>query len=362
MAPKSSRAAIVSLGVFVREVVVRRWFLLGAVTLLVVSVAPALPAAVAPATCFGKTATVVGDAGDNVLMGTSGNDVIQAFGGDDTINGLGGNDIICGAAGDDTIDGGNGHDLIFGGAGKDTLRGEGGHDALSGGAGPDQIYGGAARDVLLGNKANDKMWGGSQGDHIDGNLGSADTARGGANRDWCRAETRISCEGPADPFRLKATGLGNVDFGSPTDSSLLDFSLLGDPRTEGDPDEDSGWIDSFSIYGTCPNDQVRMVRWGNLRTFFTRTGLTEGTFFFWDVLNGPGYTDNKLATPAGLRFGDTRGQLELLSKELNVDFIDPFNIWHFYVNGNTSGITGSLSGNAVGDRITYLQGGIGCGE
>ncbi|MCP3976971.1 MAG: calcium-binding protein [bacterium] len=340
----------------------RSWVLLGAVTLLVVSIAPALPAAVLPALCHGEIPDIVGTDGDDMLMGTSGDDIIQALGGNDTIYGLGGDDLICAAGGHDIVEGGNGRDLIFGGSGSDTLRGQQGHDALSGGRGMDEVYGGTGRDVLVGNKGNDMMWGRTGEDFLDGNLGSSDDAFGGRNRDWCRAESKSSCEGPFGHWRLKATGIGPIDFGTPTDTALVEFALFGDPMTEGDPDEDSGWIDSFSIYGTCPNEQVRMVRWGNLRTFYTRTGLTEGTFFFWDVLNGPGYADKKLSTPAGLRFGDTRGQLELLYTDLNVDFIEPFGFWHFYVNGNTSGITGSLSGDDIGDKITYLQGGIGCGE
>ena len=105
-----------------------------------------------------------------------------------------------------------------------------------------------------------------------------------------------------------------------------------------------------------------MVRWGNLRTFFTRTGLTEGEFFFWDVISWGGYEDNQLATPQGLRLGHTRGQLELLYNQVDVEYIDVFDFWHFYTQGNTSGVTGTLEDGSMGAIITYLQGGIGCGE
>ena len=79
---------------------------------------------------------------------------------------------------------------------------------------------------------------------------------------------------------------------------------------------------SFGVWGTCPNDQVRVVRWGNLRTYFTRTGLTEGEFFTWQVVGG--FPDERLATTRGLRHGDTRGQLELLYNTVNVEFFEPF--------------------------------------
>ena len=44
------------------------------------------------------------------------------------------------------------------------------------------------------------------------------------------------------------------------------------------------------------------------------------------------------------------------------EFIEPFDFWHFYTQNNTSGITGTLSGGDIGAEITFLQGGIGCGE
>ena len=340
----------------------RRLFLLSSVAVLMLSTLPPAPAAGPAATCFGQPADIVGDGGDNLLMGTAGDDVIQGRGGDDTIDGKGGNDLICGGAGIDIITGGSGNDLIVGGSGKDVLRGNGGRDAIAGLRGGDVANGGTGRDVIIGGDGNDTMKGRGGGDYIEGNKGAADKARGGANRDWCKAESKTSCEGPAGPWRLKPNGIGPIDFGTPTDTALVEFALFGDPADEGDPDFDSGWVPAFSPWGTCPNDEVRMVRWGNLRTFFTRSGLTEGTFFFWDVVNTAGYEDLKLSTPQGLRLGHTRGQLELLYKKVNVDYIDPFDIWHFYTQGNPSGVTGSLDDGTFGAVITHLQGGIGCGE
>src|SRR6185503_9403545 len=63
--------------------------------------------------CNGKSATIVGTYGPDILEGTSGYDVMSGLGGDDTIYGLGGNDVICGGWGSDTIEGGVGDDLLF---------------------------------------------------------------------------------------------------------------------------------------------------------------------------------------------------------------------------------------------------------
>ena len=323
----------------------------------------AIPAAAAaPPTCFGLAVTHLGDANDNVINGTPGDDVIHGRGGDDAIDGGGGNDVICGGSGVDVILGGPGHDLINGGFGADTIFGNGGRDALAGNRGGDTINGGGGRDVIMGGPGNDTMFGRRGADFIDGRQGLNDKAVGGLHRDICRAETKVKCEGPVPPFRLKANGIGDIPFGTATDFALVELALMGDPELEGAPDEDSGWIDSFSVYGTCPNEQVRMVRWGNVRTFFTRNGLAEGEFFTWQVVGFGGYEDKRLSTPQGLRRGDTRGQLELLIPNLTVEFVDPFGFWAFYAGGNPSGISGTLSDGSMGDEVTFLQGGIGCGE
>ena len=340
----------------------RRLFLIVSVVMLVLASSPALPAGEL-VTCFGETPDIMGDGGDNVLMGTAASEVIWGGGGDDSIFGLGGDDIICGGSGNDTIEGGNGRDLILGGPGADTLLGQNGMDALGGLQGNDELIGGIGRDVLLGNTGNDTLRGRVGGDHIEGGGGS-DFAHGGANRDWCTtSETKISCEGPHGPFRLKANGIGQIPFGTATEFALLELALMGDAEFEGAPDEDTGWVPAFnSPFGVCPNDDVRMVRWGNVFTFFTRTGLAEGSFFHWQVRGFGGYKDMKLATPQGLRVGDKRGQLELLYNVVSVFLVDPFNFYRFVVADNPTGISGTISNDFIGGEITYMQAGIGCGE
>ena len=54
-------------------------------------------------TCLGKTATIVGTPGPDVLLGTNGRYVIAGLGGNDIIAGRGGNDLICGGRGKDRI-------------------------------------------------------------------------------------------------------------------------------------------------------------------------------------------------------------------------------------------------------------------
>nr|MBA3430528.1 hypothetical protein [Actinomycetota bacterium] len=94
------------------------------------------------ATCFGKSATIVGTDSNDVLTGTGDNDVIVGHLGFDTITGGAGNDFICGSRGDDVLYGEEGADRIDAGPDKD--------DVLYGGAGSDFLDGGAGiSDVIV---------------------------------------------------------------------------------------------------------------------------------------------------------------------------------------------------------------------
>ena len=116
-------------------------------------------------TCRGRTATIFGTAGADVLAGTPGRDVIAALGGNDTVRGGRGNDLICAGSGRDRVAGGRRNDRVFGGTGadrllgndgNDILNGQGGRDRLNGGRGRDRLNGGAARDVCRGSLGTDR--------------------------------------------------------------------------------------------------------------------------------------------------------------------------------------------------------------
>ena len=100
-----------------------------------------------------------GTAGDDILLGTEGADVLNGLAGDDEIEGNGGNDTLNGGNGNDDLSGDYGNDTLAGGAGHDDLEGGYGADSLSGGGGDDDLYGGYGNDTLAGGAGHDRLEG-----------------------------------------------------------------------------------------------------------------------------------------------------------------------------------------------------------
>jgi uncharacterized repeat protein (TIGR01451 family) len=111
--------------------------------------------------CGGRTATILGTAGDDTITGTDRPDVIVSFGGADTILSSGGNDVVCSRSGADTVRGGSGGDRLIGGSGPDKLAGKSGNDVLKGKGGRDRLRGRGGFDVLNGGAGRDSCKGGA---------------------------------------------------------------------------------------------------------------------------------------------------------------------------------------------------------
>jgi T1SS-143 domain-containing protein len=100
--------------------------------------------------------------------------------GDGNGDGLGiggvGNSVM---AGDDVLYGLNGGDVISGGPGNDTLFGQGGVDNLTGGSGRDSLYGGSENDRLNGDQDDIVLNGGTGNDslYVNGGFASSSDAQ-----------------------------------------------------------------------------------------------------------------------------------------------------------------------------------------
>jgi predicted extracellular nuclease len=130
----------------------------------------------------------------DVIVGTSGNDLITAFDGDDLVCGRAGDDLLRGLRGNDTLNGDAGNDILIGMWGNDTLSGGDGDDYLDGGWDDDTLNGGAGNDVLTGRQGNDTLEGGAGNDVLNGGPGSDDTCDGGEDTDaalWCEIKLNI---------------------------------------------------------------------------------------------------------------------------------------------------------------------------
>ncbi|WGM37606.1 FG-GAP-like repeat-containing protein [Caulobacter sp. NIBR1757] len=120
----------------------------------------------------GGTLTINGVDDKDSLLGTAGDDAINAGVGNDTIHGFGGGDTLHGDDGNDSLWGGDDGDLLHGDAGADKLYGEANNDVLHGGVGADYLYGGDGLDNLIGGDDNDYLDGGAGGDLMAGGLGN----------------------------------------------------------------------------------------------------------------------------------------------------------------------------------------------
>jgi Ca2+-binding RTX toxin-like protein len=102
--------------------------------------------------------TLVGTAGDDVLVAGIGDNLINAGDGNDVLTAGSGNDTLHGEAGNDSLFSGAGNDLLDGGLGNDILNGGEGDDFLIGGLGNNSLTGGAGADTfqwLKGNSGHD---------------------------------------------------------------------------------------------------------------------------------------------------------------------------------------------------------------
>ena len=130
---------------------------------------------------------ICGEGGDDTIIAGDGQDVVFGGAGDDIIEAGQGRDVVYGQDGDDIIAGGRGKDTLIGGAGDDAIRGNEGTDTIEGGAGDDILRGGQKADTIDGGNGNDTLIGGTRPDILNGGAG-VDTYNGGGGVDTCVAD------------------------------------------------------------------------------------------------------------------------------------------------------------------------------
>lgn len=121
--------------------------------------------------------------GDDLIYGTSGDDLIDGLGGWDQIYAGDGNDIVYSGTGWSSVHGDAGNDWLYGGADHDSLYGDDGDDVIAGGDSTDYLYGGIGVDTLHGDGGDDELDGGEGNDHLYGGEG-LDTLNGREGDDY----------------------------------------------------------------------------------------------------------------------------------------------------------------------------------
>lgn len=135
--------------------------------------------------------TITGGLGDDQINASSGNNLVwgdnlneQALdvGGNDKISTLGSADVVYGGGGNDELNLGGGDDHGYGGFGNDIIGGEDGIDEIYAGPGDDTASGDAGSDLLVGQDGNDILLGRTGRDVVIGGAG-ADSVNGGEDAD-----------------------------------------------------------------------------------------------------------------------------------------------------------------------------------
>ena len=109
---------------------------------------------------------------------------------------------------------------------------------------------------------------------------------------------------------LAGDGLGLVSFGTDPQAAL--GVLIG---ALGQPVADSGWIDTFSIYGDCPGSRLRAVEWPGVLALFgdpedgyQHRGAADEHFMTWR-LGSFGPDPYMLRTAEGIGVGAARAEV-----------------------------------------------------
>ncbi len=173
------------------------------------------------------------------LIGTSGDDIIDALAGDDTLKGLGGDDNLLGNDDNDKLIGNGGNDTLIGGAGNDHLLAGNGNDSLIGGAGNDKLLGGKGNDILIGVDDSSATPGAGEKDTLKGQDGADRFILGDSNAvfyddngatvaegrlgkaiisDFVIGEDIIQLNGSASNYNLQITNNGSTNIFETSDS------------------------------------------------------------------------------------------------------------------------------------------------
>jgi Ca2+-binding RTX toxin-like protein len=127
-------------------------------------------------------------------------------------------ETVIGGDGDDLLVGTGGENSLFAGAGRDVVRGKGGPDDLGGQSGRDRAFGGGGADLFPGDAGRDRHFGGKGADYFQGgSIGNgADLFMGEGGQDtvdYNFGQTRVSLDGKPNDGRCADPTCASSDEG-----------------------------------------------------------------------------------------------------------------------------------------------------
>ena len=278
--------------------------------------------------------------GNNILIGSQGNDHLTASSGYDWLDGYSGNDVLVAKTGDAVLLGGDGNDHITvgnvpspgtyylsGGAGNDTLTADGGVATFVGGTGKDTLNGGSGKNTFI----------------VDPGLAGGSTITGGSGTNTLS-------------FERVQTG--------------LDLDLNYDDLTNPSPSAQQVSSDTFSIYGDTISN-LQNITGGSGNDFIVNTAGMSSVIIGGagdDDLNGWGGNDTLEGGPGADNLNGWSGINTLSYESSSAGVYINLATWEAYggdADGDTiqnfSNVTGSnyndtLAGN---DLVNTLSGGGG---
>lgn len=156
---------------------------------------------------------------------------------------------------------------------------------------------------------------------------------------------------------LEQDGLDAINFGAAPEETIAAISAV-----LGTPTKDTGVVESFSKYGTCPGDTVRGVEWKNFYVLFGDTVWGKNKFY------GYGYTDirdaehiSPLYTAKGVTIGMSAAEMKEKYPKATIGEWLPGQK-AFTLERGASHDGRFLAGTLIDDKIYFLSGGIMCGE
>jgi hypothetical protein len=167
--------------------------------------------------------------------------------------------------------------------------------------------------------------------------------------------------GSDDPLALRASGIGQLQFGSAADTVV---AALVDQL--GAPSDDRVETAFSSSYGVCPGEHVRVVEWAGFVTLFSdgETPFASGgsyTFFDWR-LRDLGAATPPLQTPEGIDLGDTTAAVRAAfggrAAVADDEIVGP----SFRVGTYPDQLRGALTSVNDDGSVVALEAGSSCGE